>query len=170
MLESKHFADVWYSINNSVTYARGKGVKIENTLTKEILMAQWNEQDGRCSCCGLPMDLLGASHYPGVANELRVSVDKTIPEQGYTPDNITLMHVCCNRFKGTLSLPIIYAIAMQIVTKFEEEFPETTVDLDAELIQIDGHQYYYPRFHFESNGLIDKFGGSAECNVQENDS
>lgn len=156
------FKTVLYSVNRRVAKKLRDGYVISNNLTTQILLDQWNNQNGKCSCCGIALDLLGVAHKDGCVNEMRIAVDKHDPQKGYVAGNIRLMHQCCNMFKGTMPFHYVVAIAQRIVEKFKSDHPETTVSIAEELRERDGKQYVYPSFGYTSDGGKVEMGGSAE--------
>jgi hypothetical protein len=119
-------------------------------LTTADITEVWDSQDGKCYCCGIELDLEGEAHAEGIINELRATVDKVIPANGYTKTNIRLIHQSCNRFKGQMDYNIVYALARSIVKTFEQRNPETKVELDEALKSPDGiHKFMFPHFYFK---------------------
>ncbi len=136
---------------------------LEFTIDFKDLKKKWDEQQGACSCCGIEMDLKGKTHVYRVAPAMRVSVDRIDASKGYTPDNISLVHFACNSFKQDLTIPIVFAIAKEIVANFQQHYTGVDVTLNHLLEHTpDDQMYIFPKFQFKSQQHeLGKIGGEA---------
>lgn len=69
-------------------------------ISPEYLLNLWNRQEGKCFYTDEPMALYSDS---GIVRNL-FSVDKIIPEKGYTPGNVVLCTFRANELKRDMSL------------------------------------------------------------------
>lgn len=65
---------------------------------KEYLQTLWEKQEGKCYYTGKKMELTGYKD-----NHLFMTVDRLIPEKGYTENNIVLCCSIVNRMKQNLT-------------------------------------------------------------------
>lgn len=165
-LKKSDFTFLIKSAKKRIAEAKKKGRKIKFNLTENYLRKQFETQEGLCPCCGMELDLKGRSHKPGVPPDMRASVDRIVPADGYIRGNVALLHQCCNRFKGQLDGNMVYAIAKRIVELFEKTHPNTTVTIDTNLRDKDGRKYVYPRYSYVGSGSIGKLGGTANVTVK----
>jgi hypothetical protein len=168
-LKKADFKFLVNSVKKRIAKAKKKGKKIRFNLTENYIRKQYETQNGLCPCCGIRLDLKGKTHTPGTPPEMRASVDRVAPTDGYIKGNVALLHQCCNRFKGQLDGNTMYAIAKRIVERFESTYPNVTVKLDTALVENNGRQYVFPRYSFVASGGI-TIGGSAKCTVKPNHS
>lgn len=76
---------------------RAQRKKIKFDLSIDDLHALWIKQDGKCAITNLQMEL--NSHKREKANSFIVSLDRIVPELGYTNSNIQLICLAVNRMK-----------------------------------------------------------------------
>lgn len=155
------------SVKKRIKEAKKKGRKIKFNLTEAHLQKVWKKQHGICPCCGIEMDLIGKTHERSITPDMRATVDRIVPKDGYVKGNVQLMHAVCNRFKGQMPGSWVYAVARRIVEQFEGLYPGTKVDIDRQLKAKDERAYLYPRYAFTPTvqpGLT--LGGSAEAHAR----
>lgn len=91
---------VW---NNLISSAKKRGLEVE--ITKDDVLALWENQKGLCSVTGLPMEKVKAlkTTRARYKNLYRASVDRIDSEKGYTKNNIRLVCAHVNIMKMDLT-------------------------------------------------------------------
>lgn len=166
-LKKAEFAFLIKSVKRRISKAKKKGKRIRFNLTPNYLRKQFETQDGLCPCCGIKLDLKGKTHIPGVTPDMRATVDRVTPSDGYIRGNVAILHQCCNRFKGQLDGNTMYAIAKRIVERFEHTYPNVTIKVDTELGEKQERMYLFPRYSFAASAER-KVGGSFKATLKPN--
>ena len=73
------------------------------TLSEEYLKDLWEQQDGKCAALGIPLDLSGGSRRDETA-----SIDRIVPEKGYTQGNVKWLSWVANRVKSNITDPTVF--------------------------------------------------------------
>lgn len=71
-------------------------------LDEEYLINLWEIQQGKCFYSNLPMGVKDFIDYK-IQNNLAPSLDKKIPQLGYTKGNVVWCCYCVNCFKSTMT-------------------------------------------------------------------
>jgi hypothetical protein len=166
-LKKSDFNFLFKSVKKRIAKAKKSGKNIRFKLTENYLRKQFETQDGLCPCCGIELDLKGRTHTFGVIPDMRATVDRVVPNDGYVRGNVALLHQCCNRFKGQLDGITMYAIAKRIANRFELTYPKVKLEIDTELRSKGGREYIYPRYSVVGSGGR-KIAGSTKTTLKPN--
>lgn len=111
---NKNILNVEFRLNKLCAMAknRAKEKQLDFDITTEHLIELWNNQDGKCALSDTKFVLESGS---GRVNKDTVSVDRIIPELGYTIGNVRLVtyhvNVCLSEF-GEFAL---YELARKLI-------------------------------------------------------
>lgn len=92
---------------------RAKQLGLSFDLTLDFLMDLFEAQDGKCALTGLPL------HFTGEFWDV-LSIDRKIPDEGYTKSNVQLVVNRVNAIKGNLSMEELLVICRLIIEKGSE--------------------------------------------------
>ena len=70
----------------------------------------WKKQQGRCALTGFPISIQGDTN-------LRLSIDKIIPELGYTKGNVQWTIFAANRAKGDMCMDDLISLCKMIIER-----------------------------------------------------
>lgn len=94
--------------------ARSSAEKYDFNLDMEFLIDIYNKQNGLCYYSGFPLNF----NKEGIVAKFdTLSVDKIIPEKGYTKGNVVLCLNCVNKFKCNYSLDDLKKVFKSIFIK-----------------------------------------------------
>lgn len=99
-----------YRLRTCLQNARVRGKAIPMTVTAEELYMLWYKQNGKCALSGVDMRL--ALQHPA-----SLSIDKIIPELGYTLSNVQWLCWAVNRAKGDMSQTMFINMCRKIIAK-----------------------------------------------------
>lgn len=90
---------------------------LEFNITTEYLKYLWFKQCGKCALSGIDMTYI----FFNGRTPTNVSIDRILPEKGYTMDNIQLVCMACNQMKNDLIEEQLYEFCKKIVNKYENK-------------------------------------------------
>ena len=80
-------------------------------ITKEYLKKLWDEQNGRCAICGVPMTFEQCNG----RTSTNVSIDQISHKEGYVIGNIQLVCMAVNQMKSDLEMDELYTFCKAIL-------------------------------------------------------
>lgn len=89
--------------------------KTNKDITSDFLYNFIIQKNKRCECCNVKLDL----SYKNNVSNLSPSIDKLIPENGYTISNIALLCWKCNIIKSNANLEELNAILLWMKSEMQ---------------------------------------------------
>jgi hypothetical protein len=102
------------AVTNARTRASKKGLPFE--LTRDDVMAMFEEQDGRCYYSGLKLSVVKEDAF-STHDPLKMSLDCVDPSLGYVKDNVVWCAYCVNALKLKMSKESMIDVCRAIVKK-----------------------------------------------------
>lgn len=94
---------------------RAKQAGVPCTLTADDMRRLYERSNGCCEISGIPFDLSAGKN--GWKQPWRMSLDRIVPELGYTPENCRLVCNAVNAAMGAWGADVLVRIAHAIVEK-----------------------------------------------------
>lgn len=101
----------------------------DNDLDYKYLVDLYEKQNGCCHYSGIKMDISGKVSEKGNTKPTAMSVDRIIPEKGYTKDNLVLCLNSINLFKGNQDMSLFRDIIEGLMLNIKEKFPMKVMKL-----------------------------------------
>lgn len=101
------------AIRNRVTYSKSNNKRHperEFNIDDMYMYGLWKKQQGKCVLTGFPMSIQGDTN-------LRLSIDKIIPELGYTKGNVQWTIFAANRAKGDMCMDDLISLCKMIIER-----------------------------------------------------
>jgi len=89
--------------------ANKKGIPFN--ITKEYLKEKWDEQNGKCAVCGIPMTFEQCKG----RTPTNVSIDQINHKEGYTVGNVQLVCMAINQMKSDMEMNDLYMFCEAIL-------------------------------------------------------
>jgi dUTP pyrophosphatase len=108
----------FFSIRTRDVQRRALKKDVPFNLTSDFLYDLYQKQNGLCSYTGIPMKISSTNwNSNGQADLDTLSIDRIIPEKGYTKDNVVLCCSAVNKLKGSSDVSELNAFVQHIGLK-----------------------------------------------------